>query len=1236
MKKFFIFPVFLFFIIFSNLLYGGKVNHYKLVVGSVTVNESAGTASLQIRVDPKITDNNENITVDFRTVDDSALAGADYTADSGTVTLRKHVQTSDITLNILDDSIPESQEIFTVIIDNAQLHQPATTGNDVTIETDTGTITINDDDSTGTTPTISVTDKTVNEGDGTVMFTITRSAVATSDVTFNYATDDITAVAGMDYTLKTGTATIPAGSDRVNILVPIIDDLMAGEGDETFSFFISNPSTGTVIGNGVATATIHDNDTALSLAINDASIAESDTDVTAVIKVLFSEALPNDLNLTFETRDGNSSDPALAGSDYVGIPSTSVIVPAGSTEYDINVTIIGDTTGEPAEEFYIAITDAVISGGIVRADDISKITIFDNDNNGGCSSFTGLMTINEYQNNPNYKDPSHPLANNAGKVPGNYVEIKYIDFLVKQYVNSLWSVSIYTTAGTATLTWADKDPKCTDPRYEIFEMTNHVMGKQGYVVLTDANGNEVDVLNIDNSNHYNPSCNYFPYDTDFDSSAQNKDLFRVPDGTGDWYDHGSGANSGGSRCINKDGVGVLYTEFDATDIYRADGTLQYPLPNTKTFSSVNDVRIKTKVVNRPFDLNILWLDLSAYPIVLKTVGSIDVNVSLGYLEGGYAKKLPGNNPAKHVWFNNDGQVKVEGFNYDKAVQGVHVLFEYCTDSNLTLYSLADCAIYSDLQIVTSVSRDTFTIRPDHFDVNISSPETLIAGKATSLAFTAWDGDPSTPVPTVDYNETQNSSFAIDINISDPTKICPEMSIGMTPNVDFTDGLDEGDFIFHNVGDVNMTIHEIDGEEFAKGDAVDPTPDDDVIIGGVVVVPGRLISEHDVSFTIIPDHFDIDANLTDHNNISDFTYFHDINSYETDDNHSMGSTLSIDIQARGAGPDNNITSNYMETCYAKDTNLTLDIADTNITYPGYAPALTQFLYYNPVEDDGTANSGEGEHNFTTPITSPIVVASLPIENTKATFPSDAPDGNGTTHIEYKLNFDRKQNLVVNPFRMVLNDINITDEDNVTKGTLTLTDNNATYYYARSRPAQFFYEDITTASVQTPIAIDIFCDLGFTVCPTMGIDTNNAQTDEFNWWLSFGHIENTTQHDGNITIQIGTPTEGAGSPAVAPTTVAITAGGINTGVTVTSNATSVPMTVPIELVNSIDSGSAGYKLPLMKPYTNTWLIYNAESANSISDPFYKVRFIGTSDWAGEGDTGHVVDSNASTKKNRRLGW
>jgi len=50
----------------------------------------------------------------------------------------------------------------------------------------------------------------------------------------------------------------------------------------------------------------------------------------------------------------------------------------------------------------------------------------------------------------------------------------------------------------------------------------------------------------------------------------------------------------------------------------------------------------------------------------------------------------------------------------------------------------------------------------------------------------------------------------------------------------------------------------------------------------------------------------------------------------------------------------------------------------------------------------------------------------------------------------------------------------------------------------------------------------------------------------------------------------------------------------------------------------------------------LIYNPASAILAPDPFYKVRFIGTSGWAGLGKTGHVVDSNTSIKKNRRLEW
>lgn len=53
-------------------------------------------------------------------------------------------------------------------------------------------------------------------------FTISQSSVSTVDTTVAYTTDTTgeTAVAGTDFTAKTGTATIPAGSTSVKVLVP--------------------------------------------------------------------------------------------------------------------------------------------------------------------------------------------------------------------------------------------------------------------------------------------------------------------------------------------------------------------------------------------------------------------------------------------------------------------------------------------------------------------------------------------------------------------------------------------------------------------------------------------------------------------------------------------------------------------------------------------------------------------------------------------------------------------------------------------------------------------------------------------------------------------------------------------------------------------------------------------------------------------------------------------------------
>jgi len=119
----------------------------------------------------------------------------------------------------------------------------------------------------------------------------------------------------------------------------------------------------------------------------------------------------------------------------------------------------------------------------------------------------------------------------------------------------------------------------------------------------------------------------------------------------------------------------------------------------------------------------------------------------------------------------------------------------------------------------------------------------------------------------------------------------------------------------------MSIHETNGTEFAIVDVGD-TPLNDIMSGGIVITDGRLIHKKDVNFTVIPDHFYIEANLTDHNDAKNFTYLHDINRYDSDDNYSMASVLSVDIKAVGALPDENITRNYTEKCYANETNITL--------------------------------------------------------------------------------------------------------------------------------------------------------------------------------------------------------------------------------------------------------------------------------------------------------------------------
>ena len=113
-------------------------------------------------------------------------------------------------------------------------------------------------------PSISINDVSMvegNAGTGTFSFTVTLSAMAGADVTFDINTMDGTAtVADMDYVeIVGGMGTITAGNLNTTVDVTVNGDTTI-EPDETFDVVLSNISANATINDGTGTGTIEDDD----------------------------------------------------------------------------------------------------------------------------------------------------------------------------------------------------------------------------------------------------------------------------------------------------------------------------------------------------------------------------------------------------------------------------------------------------------------------------------------------------------------------------------------------------------------------------------------------------------------------------------------------------------------------------------------------------------------------------------------------------------------------------------------------------------------------------------------------------------------------------------------------------------------------------------------------------------------------------------------------------------------
>lgn len=319
---------------------------------------------------------------DAATIGTSQSAGVDVnvSAISGTLTFTPGQTTKTIYATIIGDNTEENYERYTVTLSNESSNADINSSASYAVER-----ILNDD------TTLSIDDVNVTEGacGNTTVRLITRlSKKVNFDVTASYATGPstpVSAVAGADYTARTNSMRINAGSvtnrNNTEADVTILQDSLV-ESAETFNVTITNSQSGVTISDNVGVVTINDNQANTVSVFNDpAATPEGDSgEHNLTFTLTLCKTAATDINVTYRTVDGTAVDSGTGssgGDDYDGM-SSQITILAGQINGYIQIPINGDLFDENDETFTVELTGA--TGGVNFTDNVATGTILDDDN----------------------------------------------------------------------------------------------------------------------------------------------------------------------------------------------------------------------------------------------------------------------------------------------------------------------------------------------------------------------------------------------------------------------------------------------------------------------------------------------------------------------------------------------------------------------------------------------------------------------------------------------------------------------------------------------------------------------------------------------------------------------------------------------------------------------------------------------------------------------------------------
>ena len=310
---------------------------------------------------------NQEVSLNYTTIEDTATADEDFTPTFGTLTFSAEETTQTIVVPIASDSTNEDAETFFVELSDLS-------GNAV-ISDARAVGTINDSQIAE----ISIADATVEEGDSgetAIEFTISLNEEYTEDISVDYSIVEDAATAESDYVDINGTVTFEAGETEQNITILVQGDDEIEE-DETFFVQLSNPSENASLANEQATGTIINDDSeevaTRTISIDDVAVEEGKEGETTIdFTVSLDEAATETITVNYAT----VADTATAEEDFIATEGILTFAPE-EQEKTISVLVRGDTNIEEDETFFFELSNP--TGNATLENETAVATIQDDD-----------------------------------------------------------------------------------------------------------------------------------------------------------------------------------------------------------------------------------------------------------------------------------------------------------------------------------------------------------------------------------------------------------------------------------------------------------------------------------------------------------------------------------------------------------------------------------------------------------------------------------------------------------------------------------------------------------------------------------------------------------------------------------------------------------------------------------------------------------------------------------------